>query len=94
MKTLKDLGFGRNNSMERTIYDEAGHFMQKLETAVKEKNGIFHANLQFSIHTLNITWLMFTGSRTDEDDKKIMQMLKASDEFVRAGVFGTGILVA
>lgn len=94
MKALKDCGFGRNNSMEITIHSEARHFMDKLSKILKENDGIFDTNQQFSIHTLNITWIMFTGERNEEDDKKITQLLKASDEFVRAGVFGTGILVA
>lgn len=94
MKTLKELGFGRNNLMEITIHEEAGHFMEKLERLLKENNGIFDVNLKFSIHTLNITWIMFTGIRNSSDDEKIGHLLEASDKFARASVFGTGIMVA
>jgi len=71
LKHLKNFGFGKNQ-METLIIDEAKELIEGFR---KEGGLAFNPAKRFSLAVLNSLWIIVTGSRFNQDDDHITQII-------------------
>ena len=84
MKTLRDLGFGKNTS-EGIILEEWHKVKQEMENMMEENDGIVELGYLFNKAALNIVWHITAGERFEYDDRKMEKMIYFLDLFILLG---------
>lgn len=84
MKTLRDLGFGKNSS-EEIILEECREVVEKIKELVEEKDGIVNLDKLFNKAALNIVWHLTAGERFDYEDEKMHKLHCFLESFMLIG---------
>ena len=84
LKTLRDLGFGKNTS-EGIILEEWHKVKQEMEKMMEENDGIVELGYLFNKAALNIVWHITAGERFEYDDRKMEKMIYFLDLFILLG---------
>ena len=84
LKSLKDLGFGKNSS-EEIILEECREVVNKIKELIEENNGIVNLDKLFNKAALNIIWHLTAGERFDYEDEKMHMLHLFMESFIRIG---------
>ena len=93
--TLRTYGFENRGAMEQIIQDELQHFTSHMDEERKRKKGKLHFSVDyFHLSFANIMASLVMGARRSYEDKDLQKLLKDSVDFVKNGVYATGLLNA
>eukprot|EP00090_Calanus_glacialis_P046719 TRINITY_DN9300_c0_g1_i1.p1 TRINITY_DN9300_c0_g1~~TRINITY_DN9300_c0_g1_i1.p1 ORF type:complete len:492 (-),score=90.51 TRINITY_DN9300_c0_g1_i1:97-1572(-) len=84
LKSLRDLGFGKNSS-EEIILEECREVVGKIKELVEEKDGIVNLDKLFNKAALNIVWHLTAGERFDYEDEKMHKLHCFLESFMLIG---------
>ncbi|ODM91034.1 Methyl farnesoate epoxidase [Orchesella cincta] len=94
LKNLKDLGFGKREKMHSFIQAELVDLVNELKSSVKKNNGIHTFNNFFNLPSLNIVWSMLAGTRFEQNDPKMLKLVKMVEDFAASLSLANGVLLA
>ena len=87
MKTLKQLGLGRN-SLEHHIEAETGEVCRFLADQVNSGQNDIRIDEFFDLPCLNVIWSLVNTSRFDYEDKHLKKMIELIDKFTMNNFVG------
>ena len=87
MKTLKQLGLGRN-SLEHHIEAETGEVCRFLADRVNSGQTDIRIDEFFDLPCLNVIWSLVNTSRFDYEDKHLKKMIELIDKFTMNSFVG------
>ncbi|XP_021966277.1 methyl farnesoate epoxidase [Folsomia candida] len=93
MRTLRDFGFGRIQSMESVIDDEITLVLSSLENVTSSKKEMSMRQF-FTVSILNILWSMVAGFRFSHEDVKLKKLINLIDETSKNNPAKAGIVQA
>jgi hypothetical protein len=95
METLRDFGFRNRGAMEQLLHEEIEQFLTFMEEDRKRSNGKIHFSIHyFHISFINVMASLIIGSRHSYEDPQLKNLLQYSDDWVKNGVLGTGLITA
>ena len=77
LKTLRDLGFGKQSS-EEIILEECECMKKCITKMIDESDGVLDLDKLFNKAALNVVWNVTAAERFDYDDKKMENLYKIS----------------
>jgi len=75
VRSLRDFGFGKRQSMQEVIESEICLSMATVTKMLENTKGILTIDHNFAISVINIFWAMVAGRRYAHDDPKLLAML-------------------
>ncbi|ODM89460.1 Methyl farnesoate epoxidase [Orchesella cincta] len=96
LRTMRDFGFGKRNTMHSVIHDELSDVINELKTCLNEHDGIytFDDSNVFITASLNLVWSMLAGTRYEHRDPKLRQLTKITRDWFASCNTGNSVLVA
>jgi len=95
LRTLRDFGFGKQNSQETFIEEELSHLMERLdEQRAHNGDNIVCMKKFFSVSALNIIWSLIAGVRFSHDDKQLQKLVHLMSNIVQLLAVGSDIMAA
>ncbi|ODM98759.1 Methyl farnesoate epoxidase [Orchesella cincta] len=89
LRHLKDLGFGKQNSMESMISVELHELTSRLRQRMADgRQAVVCMHNYFNLSVLNVLWSMIAGTRYSHDDEKLLALLEHVDMLMKCGSVG------
>jgi methyl farnesoate epoxidase/farnesoate epoxidase len=94
IRTLRDFGFGKKDSMESVMKDELDHLIELMKEEMSQRDGKVKVELLFNLSLLNVLWTMVAGKRFNHDDPRLQFLLDLNEKAFKAGTFGADLSIA
>lgn len=92
LRQLRDIGFGKQTSMEIKIHEELRELMEDIQSNMGDgcQTVLFMENF-FNLSFLNILWTFLAGVRYERDNPNFKRLLDAVNKLFKSGSLGGGI---
>lgn len=94
IRTMRDYGFNKSESMESVIRTELGHFHELLSSISKKSGGRHRVEKFFQPSLMSILWVLMAGRRYSYNDPNLRKLLQVNSTWFQTGNFGGGIVLA
>ncbi|CAL8072231.1 unnamed protein product [Orchesella dallaii] len=92
MRSLRDFGYGKQNSMQSIIDDEVKTILNEVETVAGKDKPLLNIKHFFTLPVLNILWSMVSSVRMPGDEEKLKKLIILVDNLAKATPIGGSIL--
>lgn len=84
LRTLKDFGFGKKNSMSSIMHEEVNEFLSVVETKLTKEGHWTLDQHTLGCCAINVMWSLVAGFRFSLKDKRLQEAVKRNDDIIHA----------
>ncbi|ODM98070.1 Methyl farnesoate epoxidase [Orchesella cincta] len=92
MRSLRDFGYGKQNSMQSIIEDEVKTILNEVENVAGKDKPLLKIKHFFTLPVLNILWSMVSSVKMPGDEEKLKKLIILVDNLAKATPIGGSIL--